>query len=140
MGAAAFWVPDLIVHHFHLETPTGLEILLPLTTAAAFCISGIFRHASGSRLLSPRMLLGIWLCGPLYQLVSGILERPEQMSGMALLLLLASTLVFPMTTFIAATYDMTLLALFYASGGLVLLFVLDFAFVRVRRLARKESV
>ena len=116
LGAVAFWLPDVIVHLVSGSAFSGVSVLLITVVMPAVTLWAFSRvDVAALRTLRgwPRsllMLLGIWLLGPVFMMVSataggaGFLtfNSPDDWLMM---------LQVPASTFIAATYDGALGAL-----------------------------
>ncbi len=124
---AAFWIPDIIIHGFSGKTFSSPEVhiitfLLPLVGASSLFIVRKIRAYKDSQLLSVLSgVLGIWITGPFFMMVSssfsgGGFARADAGFFEQISFVVTCTAAFPIFTFMMSTYDGTLFALFIASG------------------------
>ena len=139
MGALVFWLPDVIVHVAWGSAFGGFAVLL-ITVVMPVATLWAFSRADAAALLTLRgwprallMLLGIWLLGPVFMMVSataggaGFLTFNSAADWLMMLQV-------PASTFIAATYDGALGAL------LLTTLLLPFAAALSSRAGRKKVV
>lgn len=139
LGACVFWIPDTILHalqsyvysRFAGSITKGIigmilffilpQVLLPvLSVAAALQVWRLGKNRTSLATISFSFLLGVWLLGPFFMTINasftgGGFSRPD---GWHLVQL--GTLLFPVFTFIMATYDGSLFGLLLATLLLIL--------------------
>jgi hypothetical protein len=134
LGGIVFWAPNIAVHwitgfRFSYPDAVGITFLLPAATYLFFRIIWWPLRKQEER-LSPALfaVLGIWITGPSMLTFSasfcgGGLTQPD-----AWHFFVFGTMLFPLFTFVMATYDGTLFALL-----LVTLLLPILANVRIKR-------
>lgn len=125
--AAAFWLPDVVIHALTGKSFFGREVLiitlfLPLIAAAIFyLIRKIRKYTDSQTLTIVSSILGVWITGPFFMMISssfsdGGFSRTDIGFFQQLSFLITCTAGFPIFTFMMSTYDGTLFALLIASG------------------------
>lgn len=121
LGAISFWLPDVIFKARVEFASSSTEIrlltfLLPLITALSYLI---MRWIARSRTEGPSiagfMVLGIWVAGPLATMIGATFHGGGFSTPGTWPFVIVATLLFPVFTFMMATYDGTLGALFLSS-------------------------
>jgi hypothetical protein len=116
LGGGAFWIPEILLYAYHrTELDRGLiTVLLPAAFLSTYVVVQFARPKESAKpSAAVFMLLGAWICGPLAisigmtLLGAGFAAHPV----LTLLSVLLGTVV-PLYTFIMATYDGSLYALF----------------------------
>jgi hypothetical protein len=121
LAGVIFWLPDVLVHALSGRRFSGLHVTLLtvlLPACSGFSLVWIWKKgiAFKSRLRRTVLpVLGIWLFGPLMMMISatfggGGFAKPGIWQTMGMM-----TLTFPISTFIASTYDGTLGAVLLAT-------------------------
>ena len=114
LGALAFWAPDILVHALAGTAFGGVAVLLlipllPTTTVFVFLrLDPLGRATLRGWPRALLMLLGIWVLGPLFMMISATFGGAGffTFTGAADWAALARmTLVFWASTFMMATYD-----------------------------------
>ena len=130
LGAFAFWTPSVFLHavrQYSFSSQDGrlLTILIPLVNFTVFVVIWRFIYRSERRLfIALPMLVGIWVSGPLFIMISASFAGGGFAKSGAWLYVIISTLLFPMMTFYFSLFDGTLGALLIVTLGLAL-FSLD---------------
>ena len=141
-GALAFWGPDVLVHAAVGSSLAGLGVLvitlaMPVMTLLAFMRLERAPSPGLRRWLTPwLMLLGIWVCGPAFMMLSATfsgggffaLESSEAWATLG-----AMILRFVPASFMIATYDGALAALILTTA------LLPLAPLWRRRVEEKEA-
>jgi hypothetical protein len=118
LGAVGFWLPDVILHALRNYDFNGRDVRIvtivsPLTFLfTTFLAKWADKHSPQKRVV-PAMLGGVWLLGGLFMMVGasfagGGFAKPHSAFPLVVTLSLS---IFPMYTFIMATYDGALGAL-----------------------------
>jgi hypothetical protein len=127
VGALSFWTPDTLAHAIRKYSFSSLEvhvitIAMPVTLfAALFACAKLYQLRTGTVAIC--MLPGIWVLGGVFMSVGasfsgGGFLGPNGFRGGVEMILMS---LFPLLTFIMATYDGSLGALLLVS--LILIFV-----------------
>ncbi len=116
LGAAGFWLPDLLISViFRTTEPLWLvTLLLPASSGLAYLAGDWFWNHKFRQ--SVWMLVGIYLAGPVAMLAT--LSLKGGTGGIPLHILLLYTVV-PAYSFVMATYDLSLGALIIVTLGLI---------------------
>lgn len=129
LGALSFWLLDVLLHAAEGYDFFGLDVWLltvamPLLFFAAHF--GAKRLYGRSVLVAPWMLLGVWLLGNSFMMIGASFSEGGLAIGPfkdTLWMLLLSLL--PPSTFMMATYDGSLFALFLVTGLAVVLWIVE---------------
>jgi hypothetical protein len=118
LGAIGFWVPDVFLHAVHAHNFNSRDVRIitmvtPLTLLGTFVAAKWATKGARTGRIGLPMIAGVWLLGGLFMTVGasfsgGGFMGPEGSRGAVLMMLLS---LFPMYTFIMATYDGSLGAL-----------------------------
>ncbi len=132
LGAASFWLPDVIIHAVRTNKLNSWDVriitlVLPLTLLCTFVTAKRARNAVRPSRIGFPMLAGVWLLGGLFMTVGasfsgGSFMSPDGARGAVLMTLLS---LFPMYTFIMATYDGSLGALLLVTVVAFLVWILQ---------------
>jgi hypothetical protein len=130
LGATSFWLPDTLLHAVRAYKFNSLDVriitaVMPLTFLGIFVATKWANKGAPPRRIGLSMLAGVWLLGGLF-MASGasfsgggfMMAGGVRAAGGVLLLSL-----FPMYTFIMATYDGSLAALLLVSAVAVLVWI-----------------
>jgi hypothetical protein len=123
-GAVAYWMPDVLVHCL-LPLDRVCILLLTVLPPAAVIVSAILlsRHPSPSRsrvAVPMFMLLGIWALGPIAIAIGAIPTGGTFLERANLAGFLAIWAIFPISTWMMATYSGSLGGLGLATLSLLL--------------------
>ena len=146
LGAVGFWLPDVILHalrnyDFDGRSVRIVTIVSPLTFLfTAFLAKWADKHSPQKRVV-PAMVAGVWLFGGLFMMVGasfagGGFAKPHSAFPLFVTLLLS---IFPMYTFIMATYDGALGALLLVTAVAVTAWILERRGILLR-FGRKEGI
>lgn len=129
LGGVAFWLPSITLHAVRGENFCGVDVLaltglLPVLAVVATVAAQRLQGSTGGAAFAPLAVsLGVWVLGPLAMSVSA---TPTG-GGFAMqgwwTALPALTALFPLTTFMMATYDGSLGGLLVGSVALAFLFI-----------------
>ena len=139
VGAISFWLPDTILHAFRAYYFNSLDVriitaVMPLTLLCSYvAMKWVNKDSPPTRIGLP-MLAGVWFLGGLFMALSasfsgGGFMMAGGMRTVGVVLLLS---LFPMYTFIMATYDGSLAALLLVSGVAVLVWAFQSSGLLVR--------
>jgi hypothetical protein len=120
--ALVFWIPDILIHAYSGKTFSRKEVLILTLLMPTLASTGLYFicHArdrkDGHAIRSIGSVLGIWITGPLFMMVSSSFSGSgfsrsdigifEQIS-----FVITCMAGFPIFTFMMSTYDGTLFAL-----------------------------
>ena len=128
IGGIVYWTPSLFLHvikgnKFSRSDEVVLTYLLPfLILMVSLLIIFRFKRFEKKRASSPSaILLGVWISGPFFWLLSSGLTRGGITLIDALIYLLGGTLIFPITTVSISTLYVALYAIFITTAALILL-------------------
>jgi hypothetical protein len=133
LGGLAFWLPDIALHALRGENFTSVDVvvltgLLPIMAVVAAVVARRLQGSARAAVYAPLVVaLGVWVLGPLAMLISWAPGGGGFAHQDAWLALLVLTAMFPMMTFMMATYDGSLGGLLIGSAALVFLFAGDLA-------------
>ena len=129
-GAVLFWLPD-IIFNARVEFASSstqirlLTFLLPLITVLGYLIMRwIARSSTKGPSIAGFMVLGIWVAGPLATMIGATFHGGGFSTPGTWPFVIVATLLFPVFTFMMATYDGTLGALFLSSLFLTVMHIL----------------
>ncbi len=126
VGALSFWLPALVIHlvaHRNFDTPHvwAVTLLSPVSFVVAFVLAEKSADKRSFSWPGKAMLLGVWLAGNFFILLNSTVGGAGFLTnglGWSILLVVAS--VIPISTFMLATYDGSLVALLLVSVGALL--------------------
>lgn len=141
IGAVSFWLPDTVCQairgrNFNRWDVGAITVLMPLTLFGTYILTKKLNKKEPHRPVGWPMMLGVWLLGGFFITVSasfsgGGFAGPDGLSGGIRLVLMS---LLPIVTFMLATYDGSLGALFIVSLGAVIIWL--FAMRRPSRAPR----
>jgi hypothetical protein len=124
IGATGFWLPDVFLHVLHAHTFNARDVqiitlIMPLALLGAFVAAKWACKGERPGRIGFSMLAGVWLLGGLFMAIGasfsgGGFVGPDGARGAVFVLLLS---LFPIFTFIMATYDGSLGALLLVTGA-----------------------
>lgn len=126
-GAITFWIPDVFLHRVRGRSFSGIDIIiltlgLPLLCIAALKLVWQLRNGRFSlRLAAGSMVIGIWATGPFFMAIGWSFSGGGLATQGGWDFVKLGTLLFPIFTFMGATYDGTLFALGLTTLGLGLI-------------------
>jgi hypothetical protein len=129
LGGLAIWLPSIMLHAVRGESFCNVDAvvltgILPVIAVVAAVAAGRIQKArKGARFAPLAVGLGVWGLGPLAMSVSAMFSGGGFVMQGAWVALLALTALFPLTTFMMATYDGSLGGLLLGSAALALLFI-----------------
>lgn len=118
-GGLAFWLPSIALWAVRAESFSGIDALaltglLPLVAIAATFIADRITCSSRPVATTPlAVCVGLWVLGPLAMTISATSTGGGFVNDGGWLIVIALTAMFPLTTYMMATYDGSL-------GGLLL--------------------
>ena len=128
LGGLTFWLPSIVLHAVRGENFSGVDAialtgLLPVVAVmAAVAVRRLQKTDKGAAFAPLAVGLGVWVLGPLAMFVSAIPSGGGFAVQGGWVALPVLTALFPLTTFMMATYDGSLGGLVLGSVALVLLF------------------
>ncbi len=117
LGALAFWAPDILVHvtirsMFGRAEVLLITVLMPVTTLLVFArVDAAGRRTVRGWVRALLMLVGIWLFGPVFLMISATADAGGFLTPDSTAHLWWMVRYFPISTFSFATYDGALGAL-----------------------------
>lgn len=127
LGAIAFWIPDVFLHWVRGKSFAGIDIIiltlgLPLLCIGALRLVWQLRNRRFSlRLAAGSMVIGIWVAGPFFMAIGWGFSGGGLAAQGGWEYVKLGTLLFPIFTFMGATYDGSLFALGLTTLGLGLI-------------------
>lgn len=120
VGGLSFWFPDTVLHLVRNVRFDDSDVWIA-TISMLFCLFVAWIAASKTlrrspSAIAPQFLLGIWVTGGLFMSLGWMLSTPNPLRSLAISSLLG---IIPIHTFMAATYDGSLLALLLVSAVLI---------------------
>jgi len=122
IGAAAFWLPDLLWHlvrgeGFDRIDVLGVTILMPTALLVSYLLLRRANRAAPQRFQAWPLMLGVWELGGYFMLLSATLQHSgfRNMHGPSDFLMAVLLPLIPIYTLIMATYDGSLGALIIVS-------------------------
>jgi hypothetical protein len=132
LGAAGFWLPDTLLHAVRRSAFNGRDVAIvtavaPLTLLATFFLTKRADKTAPRKQVGAPLIAGVWLFGGLFMTVGwsfsgGGFMGPDGARGAVMMILLS---VFPVYTFILATYDGAFGALLLVSGIALVVWMLQ---------------
>ena len=122
-GALVFWTPSISLHALSpdygtLGEPLILGLMLPVLVFGAVIAPGWTR----GDLVALSALLGIWLTGPWFMMVSFTFDGGGFSDGIAMKEIVFMTVAFPLMTFTMSTYEGSFFALLITTVLLLVVF------------------
>ena len=118
LGATGFWLPDVFLRalraqNFNSRDVRIITMVMPLTLLGTFLAAKWANTEMRNRWIGLSMIAGVWLLGGFFMTIGasfsgGGFMGPDGARGAVLMMVLS---LFPMYTFIMATYDGSLGAL-----------------------------
>lgn|SRR5262249_1430176 len=133
LGGLATWLPSIVLHAVRGDNFSGMGALtlmglLPTMAIVAVLAAQQLRGvATGGAFAPLAVLLGMWILGPLAMFVSATAGGGGFATQDWWVALPVLTALFPLTTFMMATYDGSLGGLLLGSAALILQFVWSLA-------------
>lgn len=131
LGAAAFWIPDVLLQAIHAHRFDWLDVrivtaVMPLTLLLTFLTVKRVGKCDPPKGVGAPMLAGVWFFGGFFMAVGASFSgagfaSPGGARAVLFVLLLS---LFPMYTFIMATYDGSLFALLLVTIAAFLIWIL----------------
>jgi hypothetical protein len=139
LGAAGFWLPDTLLHALRGHEFNGRDVVIvtvvtPLTLLITFFL--VKRRAIGcEKYVSLPILAGVWLFGGLFMMVGQTFSGGGLLAtgGARLVLMTLLLSLFPMYTFIMATYDGSLGALLLVTAAAFIIWIIQWGLGFSRR-------
>jgi hypothetical protein len=132
LGAAGFWLPDVFLHavrahNFNSRDVRIITVVTPLTLLGTFVAAKWANKGARTRRIGLLMITGVWLFAGLFMTVGasfsgGGFMGPDGARGAVLAMSLS---LFPMYTFIMATYDGSLGALLLVTAAALFVWILQ---------------
>jgi hypothetical protein len=132
LGAAGFWIPDVLLQAIHAHRFDWLDVrivtaVMPSTLLMTFLTAKRVGKCDPPKRVGAPMLVGVWLFGGLFMAVGASFSgagfaSPGGARDVLFVLLLS---LFPMYTFIMATYDGSLFALLLVTVAAFLIWILQ---------------
>ena len=127
-GALAFWVPDVFVHvvaghEFGSLHAKAITLVMPIAFLIAYVSLRKIAAHRGYKSLGIAMLVGVWLTGGLFMMIAATASGGgfAGANGVRDSLFVVVLSLFPIYTYIAATYDGSLFALLAVTVGMLLI-------------------
>jgi hypothetical protein len=130
LGATGFWLPDIFqhavrAHKFNSRDVQIITVVMPLTFLGTYLAAKWASRGARPGRIGLSMLAGVWLLGGFCVTINasfsgGGFMGPDGTRGAALLILLS---LFPIYTFIMATYDGALGALLLVTAVAFLMWI-----------------
>jgi hypothetical protein len=149
LGAFSFWSPDVLLQAIrggNLSTSDWhlITYACPAVAAITYSLVFVWNRSQGSRSnISLRMVLGIWVSGPLAMMVGASFGRggfaTHDSFVFAVISVIVGTILFPFATFMMATYDGSLFALLLTTALLVVMFFLEAGWNLLRARPEQKS-
>lgn len=130
-GALIFWLPSVFIHLLTGKEFAGwcvifLTLFIPIvSTIALIKLIKMYALSIKPWIISLCFLGGIWILGPEFTAISAIFGSTDPFDNNRLDSLFFMLLSFPISTFIASTYDGTLGALIIVSLGLSAIIIIQ---------------
>ena len=127
IGALSFWVPDVAVHararhSFDARHVWAINLLMPATFLITYLLGRGRARVTGFKWLGLAMIVGVWLTGGLFIMLSATAEGGGFATARAVTsILLVVGSVIPIVTCMLATYDGSLGALLIVTAVAVLI-------------------
>lgn len=128
IGAFGFWLPDVLLHairrnNFDARDVRVVTLVMPIALLATLMVSKRVMRERPKISAGTYFLVGVWLFGGIVMSLGatfsgGGLAAPGGTSQVALVMVLS---LFPIYTFMMATYDGALLALLFVTAVIVVI-------------------